>query len=118
MSIKLQLFIIAIITTSIISIVLLVKRRTLHLKYALIWLAVGSIILILTAFPSTLYSAADMLNVESPTNMLFFMGFIFSLAIILSLTIALSRVSERVKSLAQDQAILKEKVTKRESAGN
>jgi hypothetical protein len=61
MNIKLQLFI---ITISIISILLLAKRRALHLKYALVWLAVGSIILILTAFPGSLYSAADILNVE------------------------------------------------------
>jgi len=40
-------------------------------------------------------------------NMLFFAGFCFSLAIIFSLSVAISRLSERVKKLSQEIALLK-----------
>ena len=36
-----------------------------------------------------------------PVNMIFFMGFVLSLVIIFTLTVALSRVTARVRKLAQ-----------------
>ena len=42
-----------------------------------------------------------MLGIYSPVNMIFFLGFVLSLVIIFTLTVALSRVTARVRKLAQ-----------------
>jgi len=45
------------------------------------------------------------LGIASPINMLFFLGFCFSLIIIFVLTVAVSRMSVRIKTLAQEIAL-------------
>ena len=44
---------------------------------------------------------AAFFGIYSPVNMIFFMGFVLSLVIIFTLTVALSRVTARVRKLAQ-----------------
>ena len=44
---------------------------------------------------------ANALGIYSPVNMIFFLGFVLSLVIIFTLTVALSRVTARVRKLAQ-----------------
>lgn len=44
---------------------------------------------------------ANVLGIYSPVNMIFFLGFVLSLIIIFTLTVALSRVTARVRKLAQ-----------------
>ena len=44
---------------------------------------------------------ATALGIFSPVNMIFFLGFVLSLVIIFTLTVALSRVTARVRKLAQ-----------------
>ena len=44
---------------------------------------------------------ANVLGIYSPVNMIFFLGFVLSLVIIFTLTVALSRVTARVRKLAQ-----------------
>ena len=51
-----------------------------------------------------------MIGVASPINMLFFLGFCFSLVIIFVLTVAISRVSIRMKQLTQELALYEKKV--------
>ena len=47
-------------------------------------------------------------------NMIFFLGFLFSLAIIFTLTVALSRVTIRVRKLAQELALYEHEQQRRE----
>ena len=48
-----------------------------------------------------------MLGIELPINMLFFLGFCFSLIIIFSLTKTVSDLAHKVKRLTQELALLK-----------
>ena len=59
------------------------------------------ILFIFTLFPSTMGHVAAFFGIYSPVNMIFFMGFVLSLVIIFTLTVALSRVTARVRKLAQ-----------------
>jgi len=49
---------------------------------------------------------SNAMSIADPVNMLFFIGFCFSLAIIFTLTMAVSRMSKRIKDLAQAIALL------------
>lgn len=110
MSSRLQAVIFLIIFLGIIYIVSLVKKKFMDLRYALIWIIISICILILTAFPKLLDMIAKLLGIASPVNMLFFFGFCFSIVIIFSLSIALSRLSEKVKRMAQEIAIMRKDV--------
>lgn len=116
MNIKLQIFVGAILLFSIGMIGNMVRRRKLELKYALVWFFVGGITLILEIFPQILAWIAGLFGVGAPVNMLFFMGFVFSLIIIFSLSISLSHLSEKVKRLTQEIALLQEEQKKTKPA--
>jgi len=55
---------------------------------------------------------SDFVGIELPVNALHFMGLLFSLIIIFTLTVALSKISLRVTKLAQEISILKLELSK------
>lgn len=97
-------------------IVYMVRQRSLELKYVLVWLAGDLAMLIMIAFPNLLDKLAELLGIYSVTNMVFFLGFIFSLVVCFSLTVALSRLSGSVRRMAQMISMMpddiKEKIEK------
>jgi hypothetical protein len=107
MSFRLQIIIFLIIIAGIVYILRLVKKKYMDLRYALTWILVSVGILVLTAFPGILDHISKILGIASPVNMLFFFGFCFSIIIIFSLSIALSHLSEKVKRMAQEIAIMR-----------
>lgn len=66
---------------------------------------VGIGIFVLDCFPPLVNWLSYELGIASPVNMLFFLGFCFSLVIIFVLTVAVSRMSIRIKQLAQEIAL-------------
>ena len=105
MNIKIQVIIGIIVILSLCVIVNMIRKKRLELRYALAWLIVGVGIFILDCFPQLITRMARLLGIASPVNMLFFLGFCFSLIIIFVLTIAVSRASIRIKELAQEIAL-------------
>ena len=105
MNIKIQFIIIIGVLIALAIIVNMIRRKKLELRYALAWLFVGVGILILDCFPQLITWISNHLGIASPVNMLFFFGFCFSLVIIFVLTVAVSRMSIRMKQLAQEIAL-------------
>lgn len=114
MSLRLQIIVGVLLAASLLVIGNMVRKRRLELKYALIWFLVGGVVLVFDIFPQMLSSLSGLMGVELPINMLFFMGFVFSLLIIFALTVSVSNLSERVKRMAQEMALLEEELDKRE----
>ena len=108
MDIKIQIIIAVGVLVAMCVIVNMIRKKNLELRHALTWLAVGVSILVLDCFPNLIAWISKQIGIASPVNMLFFFGFCFSLIIIFSLTIAMSRMSIRMKQLAQEVALLKE----------
>ena len=79
----------------------MVRKRKLDLKLSLPWFIVLIGLIILVWIPDAIAKISDLMGVYSPVNMIFFMGFVLSLVIIFTLTVALSRVTARVRKLAQ-----------------
>lgn len=105
MNIRLQIIIAAIILVALGFIINMIRKKSLELRYALAWLIVGVGVLILDIFPELMIKLANILGIYSPVNMLFFLGFCFSLVIIFILTVAVSRMSIRIKNLTQELAL-------------
>lgn len=110
MGLKLRLIIAGIIIVGILYIINLIRRNRLELKYALSWLVVAAIVLGIDVFPAVMDKLALFLGIASPMNMMFFMGLLFSLVIILTLTVAVSIAAGSVKRLTQKIALLEKRI--------
>lgn len=110
MSLRLQIIVGVVMAASILIIGNMVRKQKLDLRYALVWLLVGGLVLVFDIFPQLLVGLTNLMGVTLPVNMMFFLGFVFSLLIIFTLTLSISRLSERVKRLTQEIALLEEKV--------
>lgn len=84
----------------------MIRKRKLELKYSLVWLIVMILLLFIAGSPDKLTEIAKTLGIYSPVNMVFFLGFVFSLIIIFVLTVTVSRLSARIRRLAQIVAML------------
>jgi hypothetical protein len=85
----------------------LLRRRQLSEKYAVLWLVVGVVLLVLTIFPGLLATVTRALGVGLPSNLLFFVGLVFLVCVCLHLSWELSRLESESRKLAEDVAILR-----------
>lgn len=83
----------------------MLRKEKLDLKYVLSWILVDLTIMILAIWPSIIDVVANIMGVDKPINAVFFMGMVFLLIIIYSLTVAQSRSSNKLKNLAQTIAL-------------
>jgi hypothetical protein len=88
----------------------LVRRRRLLERYALLWLFSAGVLLVLAVWRGLLADVADALGVAYPPNALFLIAFGFVLVLLLHFSLAVSRLSDQTKVLAQRLALLDERV--------
>lgn len=112
MTIKIQIIIAVFLLIALMVMINMIRKRQLELKYALSWLIAIFFVLILDCFPVLLTKLSYALGIWAPVNMIFFLGFCFSLVIIFGLTVSMSRMSERMKKLSQALAIQEEMIEK------
>ena len=105
MSIRIKCVFIVVLILGLLKILGLIKTNKLELKYALSWLFLELGIFIITLIPNLLNVISKALGIYNEINMLFFLGFVFIILVIFSLTMSLSRNSERVRKMAQEIAL-------------
>ena len=101
MTVKLQIVVGLAILFILAILINMIRRRSLELKYALVLTA----LFVFDCAPALLNVVSGFLGIYAPVNMIFFLGFCFSLLIIFSLTVALSRLSNSVRTLDQMVAL-------------
>ena len=87
-----------------------IKNQKLALQYSLSWLFLLLVLMIVIIFPGILNVVTHAVGIELPINMIFFLGFIFTLLIIYNLTAAISKISNEVKDLTQKIALLEKEL--------
>ncbi|MFH1640609.1 MAG: DUF2304 domain-containing protein [Candidatus Omnitrophota bacterium] len=90
-----------------------IRRRKLMEKHALLWIFCGILVFALSIFPEPLIRLSEALGINYLPILLLF-SFIFLLLIVLYFSIALSRLSEKNRELAQEIGILKLKLSNTE----
>lgn len=110
MTVKLQVVIGVALLLVFAVLVNMIRRKSLELKYALPWVMVLFALLVFDCAPKLLIVVSDFLGIYAPVNMIFFLGFCFSLVIIFSMTVALSRLSNSVRTLTQIVALNEKKL--------
>ena len=96
---------------------ILLKKQKLALRYTLLWIASGLIMLILLIFPQLLNAVTSILGIEVQSNALFAILFFCILMILMSITVVISKQNESIKKLTQYTAILEKRIRELEDDG-
>ena len=97
----------------------MLRKKQLQIKYGIVWMIPIISVMLIALFPQSFRLLADFLGIYDVANMLLFMGIVCSLIISFALTIAVSRLSSRIRKLTQilaiDEQIIREKTGERYS---
>lgn len=110
MTARAQAVVFAIAAVVFVGIVALVRRRALKERYALLWLGIGSGVVVLAAVRPWLDALSEALGIRSGTTTLFLAATLFLLGLILHLSVTVSRLQEQVRDLAEAVAITQSEV--------
>jgi hypothetical protein len=113
---RIQILIIIVAAILLVGVIDLVRRRRLLERYALLWLLSSVVLLGLAIWRGALNRIAGSLGVAYPPNALFIVAFGFVLWMLLHFSVAVSRLSDQSKILAQRIALLEERMRRRETA--
>lgn len=95
----------------------LLKKNKVTLKYSLLWLFIGCLMLLITIFPNLLEVPLHMLGVSVFTNGLFAVILFFLIMIVMSLTMILSDMSEKQRDLVQKISLYEFRLRELEKKG-
>ncbi|MFP4369901.1 MAG: DUF2304 domain-containing protein [Candidatus Kapaibacterium sp.] len=110
---KLQIFIIMVALLFSGFIFNYVRKGSLELRYAIVWIIVGIAFILMALVPDIVFMVAGFAGIELASNALFFLGLLYSLIIIFTLTVTISNLSVKVTRLTQEIAILKDVVNEK-----
>lgn len=88
----------------------MLRRHRLREKYALIWGVVALGALTVAAFPGLLTMATELIGLQVPSNLLFFVASLVIMVLTLQHSSELGRLEERTRTLAEDVALLQMEV--------
>ena len=114
--IRLKVSLLAAVLVFFIIVLSMLKRRRLALKYTLLWLLTGVVMLIFVVFPELLQSLAGFIGAQTLMNTLYLLIIGFILVLLMMLTSIVSKQTERIAFLAQANAILEKRVRELEES--
>jgi len=85
----------------------MVRRRKLREEYSILWLAGSVVILVLSIKQDWLVSIAHAAGIAYPPSFLFLVGILFILLILIHFSIAISKLHQMNKKMAQEIALMK-----------
>ncbi len=91
-------------------ILVFLKNKTIELRYTLLWLMAGVIMVLMILFPEIFTSILHVFGIVSTMNGLFLLCIGFLLMICMALTSIVSKQTRKIKELAQELAILDNKL--------
>jgi len=97
----------------------LIRGRRLKERYALLWLATGAVLLVLSAWRGGLNTIAGWVGVSTyPPAVLFAVATLFILVVLLHYSTVISKLTDENVDLAQRVALLEEQVGRLEAGAS
>ena len=90
----------------------LLKKKKLTVRYSIIS---AGVLLVFAVFPYVVLVLTDLLGMAVPVNVVFLLVIAFILLLLLSLSSIVSGFAEKIKRLAQENALLEERVRRLEA---
>ncbi len=109
MEVKIQILAIAGSSGLLLVVLELVRRRRLLERYAILWLLSALVLLALAIWKGLLSTISEAVGIIYPPNALFLIAFGFVLVLLLHFSLAVSRLSDQSKVLAQRLALLEKR---------
>lgn len=107
---KLRLVLIIAVMIYFIIILLMLKNKTLYLRYTLLWLAAGGVLGVMIFWPELLTRFIYLLGIADNMNGLFILCIAFIIVILMSLTAIISKQADRIKNLTQTIAKMEKRI--------
>lgn len=85
----------------------LVRRRRLREEYSVLWLATSVVMFVLVLKYNWLVALTGLIGAGLPTTTLFIGAIIFLMLIAVQFSIKVSKLTDQVKNLAQENALLR-----------
>jgi hypothetical protein len=85
----------------------MVRRRRLREEYSILWLFGSVVILVLSLKQDWLISISHSVGIAYPPSFLFLVGILFIMLILIHFSIAISKLHQMNKKMAQEIAMLK-----------
>ncbi len=115
MSTRAHIALAVLVALAIFVIIRLVRRRHLKAKYSLLWLTLGGFMVVIAAVPGLLDWTAARLGIYYQPTLLILLGLALLLLIVMHFSYELSRMENRVRTLAEEAAILRHRVASLET---
>lgn len=93
----------------------LLKRKKLSLKYTLLWILSGVIMLLTVTFPNLFILIVRSMGIVDYTNGLYSIAIFLILIILMSMTAIVSKLNDKNKTLIQQFGLLEKRIRELES---
>jgi hypothetical protein len=104
-------FVAAVAVVAVLAVIIeLIRRHRLQERYALLWILTGAVMLFFALWRSALDRFAELVGVAYPPSALFMVAGLFVFVVLLHFSTVLSRLSEQNKTLAQQIALLEQRL--------
>lgn len=110
MSILSYIFGIAAAAMTLLIVIDMLRRNRLRERHAGWWLVGGSLALLVGVFPGILDVIADLIGVDIPTNLVFFVSIALLVLVCIQHSAELTKVEAQVRSLTEASALLEKRV--------
>ena len=88
----------------------LIRKNRVSLKYALLWLFSGAVMLLLAVFPKLLDKLSRLIGVYSPVNALFAILLCCGLVLMISFSVIMSGNKKAIVKLTQEISLLEKRI--------
>ncbi len=111
-----HLFLLAGSIGSMLFILLLLRRRQLRGKYAMLWTALGVVLIVLAIVPNLLTWISQKLGIYYPPVLFLVVAIGFLLVVLIQFSWELSRMEDRTRTLAEEIALLRTEIERLDAA--
>ena len=105
MTATLRILLIAVSLLATAGVIARIRKAQMRIEDAVYWVLFSFLLILLALFPRILYSFTELLGMQSPANLLFLVIIGLLLLKVFGLSIRLSLLEEKLKTLAQNEAL-------------
>lgn len=108
MSVALRVLLIVVSLLTVMIVLKKIRKAQLQIEYTLFWVIFCGILVVLSIFPGIAVWFADLLGLQSPSNLIFLVIIFVLMIKIFNQTLEISKLDAKIQKLVQHEA-LKEK---------
>ena len=109
-SFRLQIVAILVVLVFLLVVFLMLRKNRIALKYSLLWILSGVIMLVLAIFPGLLDGFSRLIGVYSSVNALFAVLLFCDVLLMISFTVILSKENREIVRLTQKMALMEKRI--------